>query len=135
MLLFLAVVLAGVIVWLAVLGLLGWRYSADARAARAAADHATVLAGTSLALHAREEPPERLEALVRQAAETNGLEPAMTAAEADGALTVSFEAAASTAALTWVGQLEAQGVRVAGFTALKNPDGTLQVRVTLAPAA
>lgn len=135
MLLALAAVLAGVAVWLAVQGLAEWRQAAEDRARRAAAGHAAVAAGAALTRRAREQaPPGGLEALIREAAEANGLEPAMTTVEADGAVTVSFEAAASPALFAWLAQIEAQGVRVAGFTALKTPEGALQARVILAPA-
>lgn len=134
MLLALTAVLAGVVVWLAVQGLAEWRQAAEDRTRRAAADHAAVAAGAALTRRAREQAPGGPEALIREAAEANGLEPAMTTVEADGAVTVSFEAAASPALFTWLAQMEAQGVRVAGFTALKTSEGALQARAIVAPA-
>lgn len=131
----LAAVLGGVVLWLALEGLSGWRDAAEARAERAALDHAEVLAGAALAGRAREQASaEGLEALVRRTAGANGFEPDLGAPGPDGAVTVSLDTAASPAVFVWLAQLEAQGVRVTAFTALKNPDATLQVRVTLAPA-
>lgn len=134
MLLVLAAVLTGMIGWLATWGLLDWREDARGRAQRAASDHALVLAGAAMAAPAQAgTPPGGLEALVRQSAASQGLEP-LTATQ-DGALAVSFETAASPALFGWLAHLESQGVRVRSFTALKTPEGGLQARVILAPPA
>lgn len=132
MLLILAMAVAGFMVWLAVLGLLAWREAAEDRARRAARDHLTVLAGAALAEEmGPQAPPGGLEVLARRTAEANGLTPVPAPGSDGSSVGVGLEAGASRAVFTWVAQLESQGVRVMGFAALKNPDGTLQVDIDL----
>lgn len=129
----LGVVLAGMLVWLAVLSLQGWRDDAVRRSRTAAADHMLVLAAIARDAQAggARIPAGGLEAVARETAEARGLALPAATAEADGAVGFNLESVASNALFGWLATLEGRGARVAGFSAVQNPDTTLQARVTL----
>lgn len=128
------VAVAAMALWLAVMGLTGWRDDARRRFQTAGADHAAVLVASRLAQQ-HKGAPAALGDGVRQLAEDQGLTlSAVTPAE-DGAMTIDIEAGAATAIFAWLANLEARGAVVRAFSAVPGPDGSVQVQVTLAPLA
>lgn len=137
MLIVMAVLLAAVFVWLAVIRpVLDWREQAAADRARAEADLAWVQAGLRLTAPAAAARPvidvEGFEPLVRRTAEAAGLE-ITTGMDTAGRLAFRIPDASSAALFGWMFALEHDhGIAVVSLGVVENTDATLQVEGALA---
>lgn len=119
-------------VWLAFMAVRDWREDASARARRAAVDHVAVMTAAAAVEGARAQAgDEAPEVMLGRLAEARGLTLSTLAGDADGALTANVEAGAGAAVMAWLADVEAHGGTVRAFTAVSNPDGTVQARVTI----
>lgn len=127
----LAVAVALVLVWYGLVSpLLSWREASIARYARAVTDHATVQAALGAHPGSGAMDAADMEGRIRQAAEARAL--ILTAVEPDGAggWAVSLDSAPPPELFGWIGALEREDrLAVTEFTAIENPDATLQAQV------
>ena len=137
MLALMAVLLAAVFVWLAVVRpALGWRDAAAFDRARAEADLAHVQAGLRLIGPTVAAPrpvidAEVFEPLVLRTAETAGLT-VTTGMDATGRLGFRIPNASSSALFGWLSALESDhGIEVVSLGVVENTDATLQVEGAL----
>ena len=140
MLAVMAVLLAAVVVWLAVVRpMLGWREQAAADRAGAEAELAWVEAGLRLTAPTAAARPvidvEGFEPLVLRTAEAAGLE-ATTGMDPSGRLEFRIPNASSSALFGWMSALERDhGIAVVSLGVVENTDATLQVEGALSRQA
>ncbi len=140
MLAVMAVLLAAVLVWLAVVRpVLDWREAAAAERTRAEADLAFVQAGLRLTAPTATARPvidvEGFEPLVTRTAAAAGLN-LTTGMDASGLLGFRIPDASSSALFGWLSALERDhGIAVASLGVIENTDATLQVEGALSRQA
>lgn len=140
MLAVMAVLLAAVFLWLAVVRpMLGWREQAAADRTGAEADLARVQVGLRLTAPAPAARPvidvEGFEPLVTRTAEAAGLG-VTTGMDATGGLAFRIPAASSAALFGWMSALERDhGIAVVSLGVVENTDATLQVEGALSRQA
>lgn len=140
MLTLMAVLLAAVLVWLAVVRpVLAWREAAAAERARAEADLAWVQAGLRLTAPTPAARPvidvEGFEPLVQRTAAAAGLS-VTTGMDAEGRLAFRIPDASSSALFGWMSALERDhAIAVVSLGVVENTDATLQVEGALSRQA
>ena len=134
------VMLIAILGWFAVVTpIQGWRENAAERRIEAADALASVQADVARINAAARSGPtgsgEPIEPLLIRTAEQSGLTLVRQQAESDGAQTAWLEGAPPQAAFGWIATLEAShGVTVSNLTALKSPEGGLDLQVSFRQA-